>query len=784
MARLPDYTALGARDPRSVRGLPSYPSTSPVAEAQQKAGQAIQKVGATLFDIAKQAGDENDQMDYGRAQSYLATNKINIDNKFAADQDYPTLQARYQAELGKTRDDAAAMIRNPRLREKFRLQTEDDLARGNAWATNRTRDKERDVGLASLQTRLDEGQSQIARAKDDGDREKLVQGLRVEIDAAEKKGWLSAQSAEKARRAFAEGAAVSVLEAMPAADRIVALGGGAKLSDKSKAAFEFFVSQGWAPHQAAGIVGNLIAESTMNSRARNAGDGSDGSDSLGIAQWNAERATRLKQFAASKGADWHDFKTQLEFVQLELKTSEGKAGAALASAANAREAAEAMIMYERPAGSQRGAQFAHNYRGRVRASEEAHAAYGGGAAVSAQSGSAFARYLPEDRRRSMLERADREEYSRAYEIAREEERQRKTDAVNLQSLMRDDLASIERSGTGIDETKLSPDRVRATLGEEGYRDWLSERARARRGFEALDGIDMLPEGEVERRLQGLEPKPGTEGYADDMRAYDKARKKADAFLQARRADPALAVEAFPAVKEARAAAVYEGEGESRRIKPESAQQVVRARLAAQSQLGISEPLAVTRSEARVIARQLRAVEPSDPKDPSKGDLERIDRTMRALRATYGDLTDEVLAATFQHGNVNRDLSVLATDVLNNLAQGTAPPPSTVKAIDTAKDQQSLGDAMKGQQQRVPMVPWGFAAQAPGATPAAPAAGPAEKPAQGSFQGAPTRDNLRTLLENRNDPGVMAEFDMTFGPGTAKRALTEMDRRLGTKGGAK
>lgn len=780
MARLPDYTALGARDPRSVRGLPSYPSTSPVAEAQQRAGQAIQKVGATIFDIAKTASDENDKLELGRAQSFFTTNKINIDNKFADDQDYQTLQPRYQAEIGKTRDEAAAMIRNPQLREKFRLQTEDDLARGNAWATNRTRDKERDVGLASLQTRLDEGQSQIARAKDDGDREKLVQGLRVEIDAAEKKGWLSAQSAEKARRAFAEGAAVSVIEALPAAERAMALRGPMKLDDRHKQAFEFFVRAGLQPHQAAGLVGNLSSESTLNTQARNRGDGKDGSDSIGVSQWNAERASALKRFAASRGKDWTDFETQLGFVMHELGSTESKAGEALRNAKTVREAAEAVITgYLRPAGSQRGAQFAHNYAMRVRTSEEVGARYAGGAAPSAVGGSAFVRYLPEDRRRSMLERADREEYSRAYEIAREEERQRKTDAVNLQSLMRDDLASIERSGTGIDETKLSPDRVRATLGEEGYRDWLSERSRARRGFEALDGIEMLPEGEVERRLQGLEPKPGTEGYADDMRAYDKARKKADAFLQARRADPALAVEAFPAVKEARAAAVYDGEGESRRIKPESAQAVVRARLAAQSQLGISEPLAVTRSEARVIARQLRAVEPSDPKDPSKGDLERIDRTMRALRATYGDLTDEVLAATFQHGNVNRDLSVLATDVLNNLAQGTAPPPSTVKAIDAAKDQQSLGDAMKGQRPRMPL-PWGFD---PGAPPQASPATP-EKPAQGRFQGAPTRDNLRVLLENRNDPGVMAEFDMTYGPGTSKRALTEMDRRLGTKGGAK
>lgn len=132
-------------------------------------------------------------------------------------------------------------------------------------------------------------------------------------------------------------------------------------------AYQRLISKGWAPHQAAGIVGNLTAESgaSLNTQARNPGDGSDGSDSIGLAQWNGNRAKALKSFAAARGADWHDFDTQVDFIDHELRTSERAAGENLARATNAEEAAAAFTGYERPAGwSASNARGAHNWAGR------------------------------------------------------------------------------------------------------------------------------------------------------------------------------------------------------------------------------------------------------------------------------------------------------------------------------------------------------------------------------------------------------------------------------------
>lgn len=120
--------------------------------------------------------------------------------------------------------------------------------------------------------------------------------------------------------------------------------------DNGRAAFDFFVGQGLAPHQAAGVVGNLQGESgqNLNPNAVNPGDGRDGSDSIGIGQWNGTRAQALKEYAAAKGAPWNDLSTQLEFLHQELKGPESGAYGRLMAAKTPEEAGQAMLAYERP----------------------------------------------------------------------------------------------------------------------------------------------------------------------------------------------------------------------------------------------------------------------------------------------------------------------------------------------------------------------------------------------------------------------------------------------------
>lgn len=86
----------------------------------------------------------------------------------------------------------------------------------------------------------------------------------------------------------------------------------------------------------------------MNTGARNAGDGRDGSDSIGIGQWNGNRAKALHSYA---GENVGNLDTQLDFVLHEMQNGgEGRAWQNLQDSSDYLSATKAMIGYERPQG--------------------------------------------------------------------------------------------------------------------------------------------------------------------------------------------------------------------------------------------------------------------------------------------------------------------------------------------------------------------------------------------------------------------------------------------------
>lgn len=144
----------------------------------------------------------------------------------------------------------------------------------------------------------------------------------------------------------------------------------------AQSAFDFYVGQGLSPAQASGIVGNLQGESgqDINPTSISKGDGRDGSDSIGIAQWNGTRAQALKDYAASKGVPWSDLNTQLEFLHQELQGPEKAAYGQLMAAQTPEDAGNAMLAFERPKDWNKPG--AHPERAKYAAA--AFKAYGGG----------------------------------------------------------------------------------------------------------------------------------------------------------------------------------------------------------------------------------------------------------------------------------------------------------------------------------------------------------------------------------------------------------------------
>ena len=116
------------------------------------------------------------------------------------------------------------------------------------------------------------------------------------------------------------------------------------LQGAKKKAMEFFQSKGLSAHQAAGIVGNLIIESSLNTTIKG-----DGGKALGIAQWHPDRQEGLKNLAKRRGTEISDLNTQLEYVWEELNTGYKNALSKILNSKNVKEATTAfMTHYEKP----------------------------------------------------------------------------------------------------------------------------------------------------------------------------------------------------------------------------------------------------------------------------------------------------------------------------------------------------------------------------------------------------------------------------------------------------
>ncbi len=110
-------------------------------------------------------------------------------------------------------------------------------------------------------------------------------------------------------------------------------------------AFDYFRSQGYAPHQAAAIVGNMRAESRFDPTITG-----DRGTAYGAMQWRGSRQADLDRFAAERGGTRADPKIQLAFYDWELRNTEKRAGERLRAAKDLTEATNAVVSSLRPGG--------------------------------------------------------------------------------------------------------------------------------------------------------------------------------------------------------------------------------------------------------------------------------------------------------------------------------------------------------------------------------------------------------------------------------------------------
>jgi hypothetical protein len=144
---------------------------------------------------------------------------------------------------------------------------------------------------------------------------------------------------------------------------------------------------GLAPHQAAGIVGNLVHESGQDLSPW--GPTGDNGTAWGTAQWRGDRLARLKA-----RPDYQTVEGQQAFMRQELDSTESKAYRALQAAKTPEEAAHAWdALYERSDGSTRAKRMA--------SARQLMEQFGGAPAPDAPEGALTTAFAPTESKRSM-----------------------------------------------------------------------------------------------------------------------------------------------------------------------------------------------------------------------------------------------------------------------------------------------------------------------------------------------------------------------------------------------
>lgn len=317
------------------------------------------------------------------------------------------------------------------------------------------------------------------------------------------------------------------------------------------------------------------------------------------------------------------------------------------------------------------------------------------------------------------------------------------DRVDMQSSLKDDLASVQSTGVGLSD--LSPDRVAKVLGPNASEDWQTARARAKSFYDNTQDFYALPENEINARLLNLKPKPGKEEFVAQQQLFDAAQKKADQLRVARQEDPVSSVAQDPQVKLAAQGAALDD--------PAKLQPLVTARLAAQERAGISEDAQspISKAEALTLTVPLRRMLPGQERQT----LMEMGEQFKKL---FGENADSAFAYALRVHKIDAATAQTAAKVMKKLGLGEPPERADTKATDgnaelsaaiAATGTTSFYDGLQAENDRVLKMQSGV---------------DWPKPEPGA------NVPIRAIRDLRSDPKLAGDFDKKYGAGSSKKIL--------------
>lgn len=681
MPKLPDDSVLGGLPSANSGRIISTFDTSAPGRAAETLGQGITNLGKGIASGLNSYAEETGKLDETRAKSGYLTEKVKLDEEMRNESDPEALKAypgKYQA-----LSDKWGGTLSGRRREAWNLDMAPKVAADVVRANTALFDINKKQAMADSVEHMDTLRSIGTDPKSSEEDRNMALELGNEyIRNLQDEGFYDAKQAADARKAWVKGYVFDSLKMMTPEDRAVALSEPYTATEKEERAYRFFLSKGWQPAQAAAIVGVLSHESGgLNTGARNQGDGSDGSDSIGLAQWNAERAKALKAFAAANGKDWRDFDVQLAFVDHELNSTHSGAADALKRAGSVRDATNAFTeFYERPAGTgQGGYENLMGWADRLRRASAIGQKFGNIDPGTVR-GRQLAGFLAPDEQTKVMDEAETEYRTKV----REQQQARGIEVSAVKTLMSEDASSVANTGKPMEG--LTTERVRNALGEQAAQDFDRNRAQAQRYYDQTNDFDRISEAQMGERLKALDPRTngdaGKPGYELASKWYDTAVKRAQEVVKERNNDPAAAADRQADVAPAKQGADLN--------QPETYVPLVRRRMEAQARLGVMEDNRVpfTKAEISAIFQPVARALPGDEKEALQQTVELLQKALGGDR----DLVDAALEQGLKAARVDKETRKVAAIVMRKLGMGETPDAEDLRKADEARKQDAQAAA--------------------------------------------------------------------------------------------
>lgn len=210
MPKMPDKSQLSApASGRTGRDMVSAGEVdgSAVGQGLKSLGQGVATVARGLQIQGEKREREDDALDLIKAENAQRRALFDTERALDADGDYQTHQKRYTESAAAGTDQAAGLIRNPAVREKWRLKADNDILGGAERMANRASQFQKQDRAVSLESELEAAKTEYTRQNaSPEERAAILKHTEESIELARRSGIIPPAAAQKLRQHYVTGA--------------------------------------------------------------------------------------------------------------------------------------------------------------------------------------------------------------------------------------------------------------------------------------------------------------------------------------------------------------------------------------------------------------------------------------------------------------------------------------------------------------------------------------------------------------------------------------------------